>query len=194
MRVPLACSLAILLLCVGASRAEQITVYRCVDAKGGISLQDDPCPAGSQQSERSMTRPTDAPPLPATPRAAPEPEAAPPAAPVDDGPYLIPPPPMYICTSYDGKTRESEVYDPNPRCEPMVLYYPYPHRLTPEQARTCRWVEDSCVRLSDAEACERFQRRQREAVSAARHAFSDTMAYRKSELARLTQIVSESCP
>jgi hypothetical protein len=33
----------------------------------------------------------------------------------------------------------------------------------------------------------------KEAVSAVLSAFSDTQAYRKSELARLTQIVEESC-
>ncbi len=34
---------------------------------------------------------------------------------------------------------------------------------------------------------------QKEAASAVLHAFSDTAAYRKSELQRLNQIVSENC-
>jgi hypothetical protein len=118
---------------------------------------------------------------------------------MDDPPYqpppeLIPPPPMYRCTSYDGVARFSESYDPNPRCEPIVLYYPYPNELTPTQKLACRWVEDSCVRLSDRAACERFKSQRVEAKSAVLHAFSDTAAYRKSELERLNQIVDESCP
>jgi hypothetical protein len=101
---------------------------------------------------------------------------------------------MYRCTSYDGIERFSESYDPNPRCEPLVLYYPYPNQLTPAQALSCRWVQDSCVRLSDEAACARWKTMKKEAASALLASFSDTKAYRKSELARLTQIVEESCP
>ena len=100
---------------------------------------------------------------------------------------------MYRCTSYDGIERYSEQYDPNPRCEPYVLYYPYPSVLTPAQALTCRWVEDSCVRLPDSVACERWKSLKKEAISAVQRSFSDTAVYRKSELARVSQIVDESC-
>lgn len=190
MRLIAACVLLVLLP-VGSARAqESITVYRCVDAKGRVTLQDEPCPAGQEQSKRSMTRPQDAPPAPpptVTPAAEPAPAPPPPRLP------LPPPPPLYVCTSYDGIERESESYDPNPRCEPIVLYHPRPQQLPPEWQTACRWVEDSCVRLSESEACERFKRKQREAQSAARHAFSDTAAYRKSELRRLTRIVEENC-
>ena len=58
---------------------------------------------------------------------------------------------------------------------------------------TCRWVEDSCVRLDDASACEVFKRKLDQAESDALHAISDTAAYRKSEVQRLTQIVRKSC-
>jgi hypothetical protein len=104
-----------------------------------------------------------------------------------------PPPPLYRCTSYDGIVRDSEHYDPNPRCEPLALYFPDPYLLTPQQAGACRWVEDSCVRLSDEAACARWKQKKEEAASAALHAFSDTAAYRNSELERATQIVDESC-
>lgn len=184
-------SLAAALLFVGPAWAgDTVVVHRCVDAKGRVSLQDDPCPKGSQQSTREMQRPVDA---PARAPAAPAPPASAPAPVVLERPRpLIEPPPMYLCTSYDGIVRESEVYDPNPRCEPLALYYPNGY-LTPQQAGACRWVQDSCVRLSDAAACERFRRKRTEASSAAMHAFSDTAAYRKSEVERLTQIIDESC-
>ena len=109
-------------------------------------------------------------------------------------PQLMPPPDMYLCTSYDGIERYSEQYDPNPRCEPIVLYYPHPETLSPAMQNSCRWVEDSCVRLNERAACAQFRAKQAEAASLAQRAFSDTAAYRKSELARLTQIVQESCP
>lgn len=172
-----------------------VTVFRCVDAKGRVTLQDEPCPKGSEDTRRDMVRPRD-PPRSSTPRRAP-PEPVIYEAPAEEPRFqreLIPPPPMYRCTSYDGNERFSESYDPNPRCEPLVLYYPYPNSLTPAQALGCRWVEDSCVRLSDDAACERWKAQRKEAVSAVTRAFSDTAAYRKSELARLSQIVEESCP
>lgn len=197
MRPILVISLTALLWLVRAQAQDAITIYRCVDDKGAVSLQDDPCPSGHRQDRRDMTRPVDAP-TPVAPKpAAPVPVEAEPAAPAPPpAPVQIErpaPPPMYLCTSYDGIVRESEVYDPNPRCEPIVLYNPHAGELPPEWQKACRWVEDSCVRLSDAEACVRFKKKQREARSAALHAFSDTAAYRKSELRRLTGIVEDSC-
>ena len=167
-----------------------VTIHRCVDSKGHVTLQDDACPAGSQDSSRVMQRPKDAPisPLPPVPALAPEPEPifepAPPPPP--------PPPNMYVCTSYDGNERYSESYDPNPRCEPYVLYYPYPIDQPPQKL-TCRWVEDSCVRLSNDAACAVWAEKRVQAASDAQRAFSDTAAYRKSELARISKIVNESC-
>jgi hypothetical protein len=180
-----------------ASKASEPTVvlHRCTDAKGKVTWQDDACPKGSEDVVREMIRPQDPPkatrrkPAPAPVVLAPEPETGP--APT---PREIPPPPaIYQCTSYDGKERFSESYDPNPRCEPIVVYYPYPNYVNPTQGLSCRWVEDSCVRLSDRAACEHFRSKKVEAASLLQRAFSDTQEYRRSELARLTQIVNESC-
>ena len=178
-----------------ASKAGEptVTLHRCTDAKGKVTWQDDACPPGSEDVVREMIRPQDPPkrarpkPAPAPVVIAPEPE---PPARVRE---IIPPPAMYQCTSYDGKERFSESYDPNPRCEPIVVYYPYPNYVNPTQGLTCRWVEDSCVRLTDRAACERWRTMQKEAFSNLQRAFSDTQEYRKSELARINQIVDESC-
>jgi hypothetical protein len=180
---------------VPASKAGEPTVvlHRCTDAKGKVTWQDDPCPKGSEDVAREMIRPQDPPkgtrprPAPAPVAVAPEPEAPPPAR------EIVPPPAMYQCTSYDGKERYSESYDPNPRCEPIVVYYPYPNYVNPTQGLSCRWVEDSCVRLSNRAACDHFRTKKVEAASLLQRSFSDTQEYRKSELARLTQIVNESC-
>ena len=177
-----------------ASPVETVVVHRCTDAKGRVTLQDEPCPKGSQSESREMTRPKD------PPKSNPALILAPSIDALADEPApmfrreLIPPPPMYRCTSYDGIERFSESYDPNPRCEPLVLYFPYPNNLTPAQALSCRWVEDSCVRLSDNSACARWIQMRKDAVSALTRSFSDTAAYRKSELERLNQITEESCP
>ena len=197
-------SLAVLTALVGApqSTAAQdakageavVTLHRCTDAKGKITWQDDACPKGSEDVVREMIRPQDPPKAARKPKAVAAPVLAPPPEPPAALRELLPPPAMYRCTTYDGDERYSESYDPNPRCEPIVVYYPYPNYVNPTQGLSCRWVEDSCVRLSDRAACDRFRAKQKEAVSLLQRAFSDTQEYRKSELARLNQIVSESCP
>jgi len=170
-----------------------VIVYRCVADKGVVSLQDKPCAKGTEQKTIEMVRPKDAPPRP---RSQPEPvvEELPPPPPAwEDQPQRLPPPPLYECTSYDGIVRESEVYDPNPHCEPLALYHPYAEQLTPQQAGACMWVRDSCVLLSEQETCARWRVNRKKAASEALHADSTTQPYRQSELRRIDQILRENC-
>ncbi|KFN49883.1 DUF4124 domain-containing protein [Arenimonas composti] len=175
-----------------SARGAEITVYRCEDAAGRVTLQDDPCAQGQQQSERRMTRPQDPP--PARPRPAPEPSApSSPAADARPAPTVPPaPPPMYRCTDYDGDVRHTEEFAPNTRCVPLPALG-YDVRGNPAAASTCRWVQESCLRLDDAETCRQFKAKLRQAESDALHAFSDTAAYRRSEVERLRGIVARSC-
>jgi hypothetical protein len=174
--------------------ARTLVVHRCTNARGQVTLTDDACPAGSREETREMARPKD--PAPSASRAPPIAVAVAPIELPEPPPQreFVAPPAMYQCISYDGIERWSESYDPNPRCEPLVIYYPYPNNLTPAQALSCRWVEDSCVRLSDASACERWRQKRKDAASESLRSFSDTAQYWKSELARTSQIVDESCP
>jgi hypothetical protein len=184
-------SLAILLIAVGPSAAAEITVYRCQDDKGRVTLQDEPCPAGQTESTRSMVRPQDPPPrpVPAPVAAEPAPEPLPPPV-AEWTPY--PPPPLFQCTDYDGEVRYSEDYAPNTRCVPLSVLG-YDVRGSAQGAATCRWVQESCLQLDDASACDQFKARLKQARSDALHAFSDTAAYRKSEVQRLQRIVDDSC-
>jgi hypothetical protein len=176
-----------------AAADEVTTVYRCVGAKGAVSLQDKPCVKGAQQTTLQMVKPKDAPPRPAARREPEPPPLPPPPQAWEYVPERTPPPPLYECTSYDGIVRESEQYDPNPRCEPLALYFPYAERLTPQQAGACHWVRDSCVLLSEQQTCARFRANRKKAASEAMHADSATQPYRDSELARLTQILRDHC-
>jgi hypothetical protein len=185
-------SLAIFLLAVGPAAAAEITVYRCQDEGGRVTLQDEPCAPGQQQTARTMVRPQDPPPRP-------EPRPAPAPAPDDDTPApwaglpdRYPPPPLFQCTDYDGEVRYSEDYDPNTRCVPLAVLG-YDVRGSAQGAASCRWVSESCLRLDDDQACERYKARLTVARSNALHAFSDTAAFRKSEVTRLERIVDESC-
>jgi hypothetical protein len=165
----------------------KMTVYRCVDADGKVSLQDVPCAAGARQEVQRMVRPKDAasadspaiPPVDARPIMIVSPAQAPEPRP--------PPPELYRCTDFDGKVREAEYYDPKPRCVPLwVLGYE-------SRSQACRWVEDSCVRYEGKELCDRWEARRKQTALDVSHSDSSGAPYLKSELARFTQIVNTSC-
>jgi hypothetical protein len=174
---------------------DKVTVYRCIDAKGKISLQDSPCLKTSKQETREMLRPKDSPPVKKTIVSKPNVVAITEPMPmVQNSPVFFPPPDLYQCTNYEGKTRDSENYDPNPRCEPLwVLGYREEYLPIEQRGNRCQWVQDSCVRYEGRALCDRWKQKQKQAQSDLRYAFSDTSAFRKSDLARITQIVRNSC-
>ena len=199
MKVPKLCILICLLgtglmLGISANAAEPTTVkvYRCVDTKGKVSLQDAPCAKSSTQETREMLRPKDAPITKKNMAVKPAPVV--PVQPIAQAVIpMNPPPVLYQCTNYEGKTRDSENYDPNPRCEPLWAQGYRMEYLPIEQRATCSWVQDSCVRYEGKALCDRWKEKQKKAQSDLRYAFSDSTAFRKSDLARITQIVRNSC-
>lgn len=192
MRAPGLASLAIFLLLVGPSAAEEITVFRCVDAKGKVTLRDTACPDGDTETTRQMRRPQD--PAPRPPAPVPEPRRAPEPAPVAaaaPAPWQAPPP-LFQCTDFDGAVRFTEDGRSNTRCVPLSVLG-WNVRRSPIGAASCRWVSESCVRLSDNGACGQYRTMLVRARSDSLHAFSNTAAFRRSEVQRLDQIVRVSC-
>ncbi|MBP6796660.1 MAG: DUF4124 domain-containing protein [Luteimonas sp.] len=109
----------LLAACIGAvalpGAADEVTVYRCVDGRGQVTLGDVPCSKGSQEQVRAMQRPKDGTPLAV---AAPVPDAPAQAAP----PQVVvmrAPQPMYECVTPDGERYTSETGDGNPRWVPL---------------------------------------------------------------------------
>src|SRR5690606_1234581 len=110
MRAPAVALLLCLLPLAGGARAQSadagtVTVYRCTDAGGHQALRDTPCPAGQKQQAREMVRPKDAPPKPVAP---PAPATTPAPRPETRTVYLVPPMPLYECTTPDGARYTSE--------------------------------------------------------------------------------------
>jgi len=99
-----------------AAKAD-VTIYRCTNASGALTLRDSPCLKGEKQDVRTMQRPRD--PAPSA-RPAPAPPA--PVAPVSNTSvqvvYLTPPRPMYECVTPDGETYTSDDGEGNPRWVP----------------------------------------------------------------------------
>ncbi|MDH5834268.1 DUF4124 domain-containing protein [Luteimonas kalidii] len=113
---PATCLLALLFVGAGARGADPVTVYRCTDASGHVTLGDVPCETGSAEQVRRLQRPVDGP-------AAPPVAAAP--APVDEPPpvprvvVVRTPQPMYECTTPDGERYTSDDGEGNPRWVPL---------------------------------------------------------------------------
>ncbi|MGJ4802718.1 DUF4124 domain-containing protein [Luteimonas sp. SDU82] len=108
-------ALAIAACALGATAAEPVTVYRCVDARGHVTIGDVPCAEGSDGEVREMQRPQDGTPLP---RPAPVQAQAPPA-PAPQVVVARAPQPMYECVTPDGERYTSETGDGNPRWVPL---------------------------------------------------------------------------
>ncbi|MBB1473476.1 MULTISPECIES: DUF4124 domain-containing protein [unclassified Luteimonas] len=95
---------------------DEVTIYRCVDARGQVSIGNVPCRDGQRQETRSMARPVDG----ARPAAAPgTPAPVPAASPVVRYVVSQPPQPLYECVRPDGSTYESESGDGDPRWIPL---------------------------------------------------------------------------
>lgn len=126
----IAALLATLVLAPPTSSAP-VTIYRCTDANGRLTLRDTPCRRGEKQETREMARPKDPPYRPAAPvsRSAP----ASPGTPAEAPRYIVvtPPRPMYECITSDGERYISETGEGRGRWEPYWLpAYPvhgYPH-------------------------------------------------------------------
>lgn len=114
-------------MATAAPAPAEVTIYRCVDAAGRLSLRDSPCRKGEKQEVRSMLRPTDPPPRRA---AATAPRTS--RAPIIDATavmprvvYVTPPRPTYECTTPDGERYTSESAEGNPRWVPLwTMGYP----------------------------------------------------------------------
>ena len=157
------------LAALGAQRlahAQDVTIYRCVDAKGHLTLRDTPCGKDQKQEARTMTRPQDAPRKPAKPAA-----DAPPAReyvadtqPPPRDVYLAPPRPLYECITPDGMRYTSDTSDGNPRWVPLwTLGYPAynvvgshvagPNMIGPNYYGAGTYVRDTCYMLPPDEVC-----------------------------------------
>ncbi|MUV13320.1 DUF4124 domain-containing protein [Noviluteimonas gilva] len=157
------------------THAQDVTIYRCVDAKGHLTLRDTPCAKDQKQEARTMTRPQDAPRKSTRPAAT----EAPPTRDVADTQvasretYLAPPRPLYECITPDGMAYTSDTSDGNPRWVPLwTLGYPSrgligsnfsgPTFIGPNTYGAGTYVRDTCYMLPPADVCARTRDRRDE--------------------------------
>jgi hypothetical protein len=180
----LACGL--LLAAALPAAAADVTIYRCTDARGHLTLRDTPCAKGERQETREMLRPRDGAPA-ATPAPAPvQPRTADNAAPTRVL-VLRAPQPLYECVTPDGDHYTSDTPEGRPRWVPLWTLG-YPMSMAPYQragadlaitggnvsihaggtvlvpppvypaypAAAGTWIRDTCHALPQQEVCARL--------------------------------------
>lgn len=189
-----------------AADAPQVVIYRCTDASGALTVQnDEPCPPGSRQ-ERTVIEPPPTMPVyvpQALPTAAPQPAAtdapapsaperpqAPPPARIADAERL-PPPPIYRCHTPGNDRYIHEDPEPQPRCVPLQTVGINGDPGLGAGA-ACEWQYDRCERIPDGEACDGWRQRGREIESTWRYARGDARQPLQEEFARVSKILSDT--
>lgn len=198
----------LLLSLAGAAQAQQVTIYRCTDAAGALTVQNDvPCPKGSKQDKRVIgaaptvaTPPSFVTPIgppPATPpNAAPMPAtiapAMPPAEPRKDSAAVsdrLPPPLLFECRTFDNDRYLSDKGDQPERCAPLQTV---DVNGGPGAGAACQMVTDQCQRVADGALCENWKQRLRQAESQLRFGPADQRAGAQADVERMSRIVRES--
>jgi len=199
--------LALLPAAVFRLHAQPVVIYRCTDASGALTVQNDvPCPKGSKQDKRVIEPP---PTMPAyRPQAEPAPPARPApivaatpagAAPADanaNAPSIadadrLPPPALYQCNTYDNDSYYSEEAVPPPRCVRMPVTG-VDGNSDSAAGTACEMVTDQCQRVPDGSACQGWALRLRQAEAAWKFGRADVAATNKAEYERIRKVVVES--
>jgi hypothetical protein len=199
----IACVLSLWLVASVPAHAE-VVIYRCTDAGGAITVQNDtPCPRGSKQTRRVVETPTSsatpayletpaiAPqPIPTIPTPMPQPVAATPASTIPDRERL-PPPPLFECTTWDDDHYLSDDGTPSERCVPLDVTG-IGDGAAPGVGAACQKQVDTCQRVPDGGACDAWKRREREARASLMFGRADDKDKNQTEYERIQRIVTES--
>lgn len=105
----------LLAIAAGGVHAAEVTIYRCTNGQGRLTLRDTPCRAGQAQQTRTMLRPAD----PPARRAAPVAIAPPAPAERTRVVVMTAPRPVYECVTPDGERYTSESDAGQPRWVPL---------------------------------------------------------------------------
>lgn len=155
-----------------ARAQDEILIYRCVDASGGVTIQNDtPCPKGTQQTVKkigavqTMRTPDVVVPLPKAQSLPPQPHTAAPsatAAPPPPPPPPAPPPPLFQCRTWEDRDYLSDTATPPATCVP-VQSRGIDGSIALAAGSTCEMREDACAEVPQAQLCVSWKKRVDEA-------------------------------
>lgn len=203
-------TLALWWLLPAATAAQAVTMYRCTDALGKVTIQnDEPCPKGSREEKRQVSIDATAAPFPKPlPEIAPivptQPQVPAPAAGADDLPRVLPlpraetpladrlpPPPLYRCRTIENDTYLADTGEPRERCLALDTVG-IDGRQQLGAGRACTVVHDQCQRVPDEDACDAWRQRVNQAQSAWTFARADSREALKAEYERVARVVAET--
>lgn len=194
-------ALAVLLLgSAEATAAGSVVFYRCTDAGGAVTFQNDvPCPKGAAQERRVMeaAEPV-APAIVAAPAIEPPPRPVAPAvaaAAASPGEIAIaprlPPPALFECRTWDDRRYLGELATPPERCAPLQTTG-LGGAAGMGAGAACELVSDQCEPIAEASLCDGWHRRLREAEADLRFGRFERRAAAQAEVTRVEQVARES--
>ena len=133
---------------------QQILIYRCTDAAGKVTVQNDKaCPKGSREQREVIETP---PPLPAfQPPETPDlyiPPVKIVQRPGQATPEPQPPPGLYQCTTWDQLHYFTEAAEPQRHCAPLQVIGI--DGVSRPQASACEMVKDQCTQVPAESLCQ----------------------------------------
>jgi len=182
-----------------ASAQQSVTIYRCTDSTGAVTVQNDrPCPKGTTQDKRVMAGVATAPPPSTLRRIVAGTPAAPstPAAPVASAPVILTaprlaPPDLFECRAFDGTVSLAESNEPTLRCAPLTST-----GLDGNPAlgagQSCEQRSDTCTAITAADLCTRWQQRLRDAQAAERFGNDAGRVAALADIDRAQRVLRES--
>ncbi len=196
---------------IAAANAADVTIYRCTDASGALTLQNAPCPKGMKQEARTMQGVNTVPMVPgqtgtaATPSspaaATPTPATATPATsptestttslPATSDTRALPPPILFQCTTYDRDSYLTEDPMPGSRCVTLSTVG-LDGNPQAGAGQACEVVRDTCARVPDGALCDAWKKRRDETEVAFRFARPENAEKNRADYERVARIVAES--
>jgi len=206
--LPVLSSIALATLLAAAPAAAQTVIYRCTDASGAVTMQNDkPCGPGMKQQVRNVgtlpTAPAPAPkPAAAAPRNLPPPGAAfelvvgpqsetPLPEPTVAEDARQPPPPLFQCKTWNEEVYTSEDGEPAPRCAPLQTV-----GLNGNPGfgagQACEMRHDTCTAITGDELCKAWRRMFDEAVFRSKYADGRDQQVRDADRNRIGKLLADS--
>lgn len=156
-------------LCLPAHARNDMTIYRCIDPSGAVTLQNDvPCPKSSQQSVRkvavlpTMPAPAAAPPAPAVKPSPAAVAAPPPVAPAAAPVVRSAPPALFQCRSWDDRDYLGDTAEPPATCAP-VQAMGIDGTTESAAGTSCEMRRDACTAVPAEKLCAVWKKRVDEA-------------------------------
>lgn len=194
-----ACML-LLTLAPAAFARDSVVIYRCTDARGALTIQNDvACPAGTRQEREVIESP--APPMmpavvPSMPQ--PPPPSPPPAIAIEPSEPTAgeiadrrPPPELFECRTWDNTTYLTDDSVPIERCAPLTTTG-IGGAPGIGAGAACEMVVDTCTKVADDALCESWHRHVREAEAALRFGRYESRRAAEVEIERVAAIISKS--